>query len=501
MSFNEKKYKNLKENLNTIWKRVQRFEKEPLTSNLELLREYKEDLVSEYNKIILYLKPFETETTDQGRKVLLTAVDYNLIKLKRGFEAIRLEYDWSTHGTYDLVDISKLKPASVPSVSTDQTLDTENTNSQDSDKTLSNVEETPDDQNLIETDDESDTEAQNLSIILNNSLVINEGDEENTRRNNTPPTNNGNIVENAKMPQSANEFMKLAGSIINYKYNGDPTKLESFLVDIELVQELAEEEQKDLCLKFIRSRVEDTALECVKTHTIEKVEDIVNALKSEFKNDSSTVVEGRILALRLEKGNYQKFTKNAEELAESYRRSLVDEGIPRPKAKQMTVQKTVELCAQTARAEQVKTVLWSTKFDTVQEVLARFITQTNIVRKEKQEAESYQNRKQLNKNSNKGGNNNRNFNRNDGNNRNQNQNQNNRNNNGYRNNNNNGNNNGGNQRNNRNNGGNNRNGNNRNYNNRSNEHTIRLVQGNAQGPSNGGAPQNQQETIHHLPLN
>lgn len=55
------------------------------------------------------------------------------------------------------------------------------------------------------------------------------------------------------MAQSKTEFMRLAGPILNYKYDGDPLKLETFLTDVELVVEMAEVEQKDLCFKFIKS--------------------------------------------------------------------------------------------------------------------------------------------------------------------------------------------------------------------------------------------------------
>lgn len=53
------------------------------------------------------------------------------------------------------------------------------------------------------------------------------------------------------------EFIKLAGPILNYKYNGDPLKLSTFVTDMELVVELAEVEQKDLCFKFIKSKLEE----------------------------------------------------------------------------------------------------------------------------------------------------------------------------------------------------------------------------------------------------
>lgn len=57
------------------------------------------------------------------------------------------------------------------------------------------------------------------------------------------------------------------------------------------------------------------------------VAEITKALKEKIKPDSSKVIAGKISSLRLIKGNYTSFAKQAEELAESLRRSLVNEGM------------------------------------------------------------------------------------------------------------------------------------------------------------------------------
>lgn len=168
----------------------------------------------------------------------------------------------------------------------------------------------------------------------------------------------------------------------------------------------------------------------------------------------------------------------AEKQAEAYRRSLVNEGISKPKAQELAVRKTVELCRRTTRSEIVKSVLASSRFDTPTEVLAKYVTENEIAYKERRESEKFKqnNKGKHNKHNDKngkpnkfnrfkqgnGGNNNGNFNKN-------------------------GNfkgNKSGNIRNNR--------------NNRNGEATIRFVQGNEPGPSTGG-PSGEQ--IFHLPFN
>lgn len=56
----------------------------------------------------------------------------------------------------------------------------------------------------------------------------------------------------------------------------------------------------------------------------------------------TNVIEGKFMALRLNKSNFTQFAKSAEELSEAYRRSLVADGITRAKAHEMTIKKTKE---------------------------------------------------------------------------------------------------------------------------------------------------------------
>ena len=103
------------------------------------------------------------------------------------------------------------------------------------------------------------------------------------------------------------------------------------------------------------------------------------------------MIESRFAALRLEKGNFVKFTELAEKQAEAYRRSLVNKGISRAKEQELAVRKTVELYRKTTRSEVVKSVLASSKFDTPSEVLAKYVTENDIAYKDKRESEKFKN--------------------------------------------------------------------------------------------------------------
>lgn len=87
-------------------------------------------------------------------------------------------------------------------------------------------------------------------------------------------------------------------------------------MDIELVQEacLLKRHKNRFAWNLFDQESKEQHWNCEKKHTINEVDDIVNALKSEFKHETSSVVEGRILAPRLEKGNYQTFSKTPKSL-------------------------------------------------------------------------------------------------------------------------------------------------------------------------------------------
>ena len=79
-------------------------------------------------------------------------------------------------------------------------------------------------------------------------------------------------------------------------------------------------------------------LEAITNETI-SIADLKSCLKNKLKPDSSKVVEGKMLALRLTKSNMQEFAREAELLSDSFRRALVFEGIPYENSQKITTEK------------------------------------------------------------------------------------------------------------------------------------------------------------------
>lgn len=200
------------------------------------------------------------------------------------------------------------------------------------------------------------------------------------------------------------EFLKLAAASIRQNFSGDPLALQPFLASIELLKDMAETDELLATLrKFILTKLEGFASEIIPAN-VQTVDEITNCLKSKIKPESSKVIEGRMMALRADKNNLQEYSKQAEELADAFRRALVMDGIPLTKAEEMTIDKTVELCRSNAQSNIVKSVLASTKFTNPKEVIAKYITESNT---SKQEAQVFALRKfqSRNNNSNQNGSN------------------------------------------------------------------------------------------------
>lgn len=425
---------------NRHYKRVEPYinERRKLTENLTLREDYKKDLVESYNQIVLLLTPFSLVSVS-NHEIAVNRIKPITRKLKAAFDALLLSYQWDNLDI-SLIRVNEIKGIesgkvstqavpgvppqgvnepidSFPSTSSNlnvhsanvQGVQTEHTNQQFDQKQSidKQIEEIPSDLTTIaanstanlSTDSFLSTNSTNNSDISDKSDV----EEEDNSHSYTIEQDTLNQIERtfeslslqdtmAPEPQTKQDFMRLAGPILNYKFNGDPLKLETFLTDIELVEAMAEEAQKELCFKYIKSKLEGRALEAMPDN-LATVQQITDALKDKIKPDSSRVVEGKMASLRLIKGNFTAFSKQAEDLAEALRRSLIVEGISKKKAEEMSINKTIEICRKTARSDVVKSVISSTSYATPTEVIAKFITESDLARTEKREQENFKNKK------------------------------------------------------------------------------------------------------------
>lgn len=411
-------YLTYRDEFTRIYKQVQRyFESRPLTKDKTLIERYRTDSVDSYNNYVSYLAEHFNSLDDDNQLKAERRLTGDRDRLAKIFKTLYIEYPFTVN-IFDQIDRSNLRFGEIPTIITEGEKETADSGaagtSTSTDKqsvgsltvpaqttrsTHSSIESLyenelvgSNEQNLAVNDNENNPPE---NLVRDENVRVNTP--ENSRSNSPtvdgnlgedPPENLGNVTPIIdEMPQSAPNFLKLAASIINYKYSGDALKLESFLTDVELVSELADNANTALCLKFVKAELEAKALECL-PETINSIDDLTNALKQNIKPDTPKVVEGKLMALRLEKNNYTKFSEQLEKLAEAFRRSLISEGISKSLAQEMTVNKTVELCRKTTKSEIVKSVLSAATFDKPESVIAKFVTESDVARKEYKESQA-----------------------------------------------------------------------------------------------------------------
>lgn len=192
-----------------------------------------------------------------------------------------------------------------------------------------------------------------------------------------------NINENMANEMTIPEFMRLAAQTINRNYNGDPISLGAFIDSIELLELVVTENLKPTFARFVVSKLDGRAREVI-PQDCNDINIIKRALKDRIKPDSSKVIAGRMMALRMDQKKMQDFSQQAEELSEAFRRSLIGEGLTQEKANEMAVDKAIDMCRASARSDLVKSVLASSQFKDTKEVIAKLKVETATDTTEKQ---------------------------------------------------------------------------------------------------------------------
>lgn len=125
----------------------------------------------------------------------------------------------------------------------------------------------PQPDNSNQNPNNSDSNSNNDSNNSNSNNNLNTDNSNSDNPNPNPNNSNQDIMPDTEpkmSTQTVESFLKSASSIINYKFSGDPLKLNSFINDTILVQALAENETtKAFCLNFLKSRLEGKADECI----------------------------------------------------------------------------------------------------------------------------------------------------------------------------------------------------------------------------------------------
>lgn len=331
---------------------------------MNLREEYKKCLIQTYNDYIDHINVLIPELNTDEKLDIHEKFVAQYLKLKESFSILKLNYEFSTNLLLT-IDINKVT-AEIETSTPDNNSDSNIKTNQD----ISNTKDSSTEQN-------QSTATANLALASASHSQI-----PSLHNSDSDDNSSTDTVIDSTMAQTPKDFITMAHHMINYRYDGDPLALNSFLDAISLLEELVEEANQNIFLKFIMTRLEGKARELI-ADDAKTVKDIVDALKAGIKTESSKVIEGRILALRADKSSLVKFAEQAEKLAEQFNRSLCVEGFSKEKAKEITIQKTVEMCRKSSRNDTVKAVLAASTFTEPKEVIAKMIVEINNLKQDK----------------------------------------------------------------------------------------------------------------------
>lgn len=306
--------------------------KENISKNIETLNKNRDRITSTYNKLVTSIKNSLSNESSENQAILKTWLSWARGKLIRSYEVLHCDYFIPEN--FDSVNPLVKNPASTSYPSS----------------------ENPERLGQIKSDSEEEFQDTETPIVTDTAMA-----------DLTPV-----------------DVLRLVSSTINKNFSGDPLALQSFIDSVNLLKTVVTPAALQNTLKqCILSKLEGKARECI-TDEPNSVDDIITALRNKIKTEKSQVIEGRMQALKADRVSLQDFSQKAEELAEHFRRALVMEGIPADKAREMTVNKTVQMCRASARSDLAKSVLASTTFQDAKDVVAKFVIEINDESKEKQ---------------------------------------------------------------------------------------------------------------------
>lgn len=392
LKYDDPKFKEKHAKFDREYRRVEPYKsRKPLTQNKKLKLEYRQCLVQTYNDIIKYLVPIERNADSERQLEIQNLIVEYLRKLKECFCTLKLEYPFGK-SIFDRIDIEKITESEI--------------------NTHSIFDSMPGD-----GDDNQSRIASGFTSASgggNNTNLDFQDPLSNTQNGSSTPTSTiGSTLtrqtitttsNSTKMAQTPQDFIALANRIIPSKFNGDPLALDSFIDSVKLLNDLCEQNNKGTFMKFLLTRLEGEAREVIEEEPID-ADDLIDELKEHLKPASSKVIAGRMLALRADKLNLTRFSERAEELAEQYRRSLCKEGFSKEKAKELAIEKTVDLCRVSARNGRVQSIIAATAYTEPKEVIAKMIIEINNLKLDRNSVQ-YKSNHKYNKNNqnNNGGN-------------------------------------------------------------------------------------------------
>lgn len=354
-----------------------------------------EDILDCYNALISYAEIDYENKKHSTKEYIKSVIGVNRITLQRCYENLKIPITLPGKLLSTIHYLPQQNPpaepkASIQTSTSDLTLNenisTSTTNLFENKDILTSTSNLTINQDISTSTTDLNKEKRNSTPTKNDSpnktdsKTNSQSKSQTTSNENTHTNTNSSSNKNSEMDEA--QFIKTCGAQINKDFSGDPLSLKSFINSINLLKRVGANNLETLRL-FVLTKITGKAQECIRENPA-TVDEIIEDLKKYIKPDNSKVIEGRMQALRFNVARAQEFTQQAEELAEALQRTLIIEGVSQQKAKEMTIERTIDMCRQTARTEFVRSIIASASFETPKDVLAKFVVENSKEKTEKQ---------------------------------------------------------------------------------------------------------------------
>lgn len=357
MTFDAKLFEKYKKDFIKATKKVL---KEKISKNPEKLKEYETEIIKLHDVISAYIAPYYDKFNSNDQAIYRNELVYIRDKTLKCFGALNSK----KHVSKFIIEILGNEI---------ELTDESDSNAEDSDTEEDNFHSSKSNDSIEIENDLNDLMSDDKDLTIKPSIT----------QNKTEISSKSTSDTKEKMAISLLEYLRFAASTLNKNYSGDPLSLNAFINSVELVKSVDTDKQFiEQLTTFVLAKLEGKALECVPQDGT--LENILKALKDNIKPENSKVISGRMLSLRFNKNSASNFSAEAEKLADALQRSLIVEGISQSKAKEMAVERTVEMCRQSAKSDLVRSVLAAATFNDPKDVIAKLITEQNTHETEKQ---------------------------------------------------------------------------------------------------------------------
>lgn len=177
---------------------------------------------------------------------------------------------------------------------------------------------------------------------------------------------NRSIVTGEEMAET---FYNLADRIVKFHYDGDPSKLTSFLDSITLLDAHVTDQQ--LAVNFIKTRIVGEARDLITTEA--SLTDVANTLRANIRVPTSADLLSKLAGVKHRQQPSLDFVKEVDNLAAMLKRSYIKEGVALATANEYTTREVTKTLMSNAPTQHAKAVLDAKPFTSPAEATAKYV--------------------------------------------------------------------------------------------------------------------------------